>query len=199
MIAESRFVANKALDFDGWIAARVGGVTATEVANAATPAGFRDALEQRRNPVDVGDNAYMAFGRDWESHIAEKVQVEFGVNPNEWLIAADENPLHLATPDGLSEDHVLIGEYKTTGKDWETVEKLPLRYKRQVQWQLYVTGADACVVAWLLREEVDTPGGPLMVPAWFDPKMGVLTRDEDMISELVEVADRLIREDANNG
>jgi hypothetical protein len=189
MIDESRFVANKALDFDGWIAARVGGVTATEVANAATPAGFRDAV----------DNPYMAFGRDWESHIAEKVQVEFGVNPNEWLIAADGNPLHLATPDGLSEDHVLIGEYKTTGKDWETVEKLPLRYKRQVQWQLYVTGADACVVAWLLREEVDTPGGPLMVPAWFDPKMGVLTRDEDMISELVEVADRLIREDANNG
>jgi hypothetical protein len=165
-------------------------VTATQVANAATPAGFEraaaDFLTEWREP----DNPYMKFGRDWESHIADYVDEAFQVRPNEWLVAG-ENPRHLATPDGISDSHTVIGEYKTTGKDWGHVDKLPLRYKRQVQWQLHVTGAQSCIVSWLVREEVETPAGPLMVPAAFLPVAGIVFRDEDMIAELVTVADRL--------
>lgn len=187
-ISRDRFIARKDLDYDGWVAARRHGVTATQVANASTPAGFEraaaDFLVEYREP----DNPYMKFGRDFEGFIGEWVEAEFGVAPNEWLIAG-ENRKHLATPDGLSADHKRIGEYKTTGKDWETVDRLPVRYMRQVQWQLHVTGAEECVVAWLLREERDG----VFVPGWFNAKSGIVSRDEKMIAGLVATADRLWR------
>lgn len=186
MIPQDRFIADKSADKQAWLDARRHGVTATQVANASTPAGFEKAAADFLVEWSEPDNPYMRFGRDWEAFIAEHVEDLYGVSPNEWLIAAD-NPRHLATPDGLSGDHTIIGEYKTTGKDWGTIEKLPIRYRRQVQWQLHVTGAERCVVAWLLREEVDGQ----MVPGWFKPKVGSVERDEDMISDLVATADRL--------
>jgi hypothetical protein len=69
------------------------------------------------------------------------------------------------------------------------VEKLPLRYRRQVQWQLHVTGAERALVAWLVREEVDG----VFIPATFEPAWGWLERDEEMIQDLVVTADRLWR------
>lgn len=187
MIEADRFVANKDVDHEAWLSARKSGVTATQVANAATKAGFLQVAAELLTDHVEQDNRYMKFGRDWEGHIAEYVQAEYGVDPNGWLIRNDKFPTHLATPDGLSADHKTIGEYKTTGKDWETIERLPLRYRRQVQWQLHVTGAERCVVAWLLRSEVDGE----FVPAWFTPNCGVVERDEDMISELITTADNL--------
>ena len=92
----------------------------------------------------------------------------------------------MRSPDGISLDHVAISEVKTTGKDWNP-ERIPVQYRRQVQWQLYVTGAEFCYFAWLLREERD---GAFM-PAWFDPKVIKIERDGEMISELVTVANRL--------
>lgn len=187
MILQERFLACKDTDFEGWLEARRSGVTATQVANASTPAGFEKTAAEFLVEYREQDNAYMKFGRDWEGFIAEFVQAEYGVEPNECLIAG-ENRRHLATPDGLSQpDHRMIGEYKTTGKDWGTVERLPIRYRRQIQWQLHVTGAQSAVVAWLLREEVDGQ----FVPAWFEPKVGIVQRDEEMINRLVKVADRL--------
>ena len=186
MISKDRFVVSKETDYEGWLNARRYGVTATQVATASTPAGFEkaavDFLTEYREP----DNAYMEFGRDWEPLMADFVQVEYGVDPNDWLIRG-EQAHHLATPDGIGVN--VIGEYKTTGKDWGTVEKLPVRYRRQIQWQLHVTGADACVVAWLLRDEVDGR----FVPAWFEPKTGIVNRDEEMIQGLIVTADRLWR------
>ena len=186
MIKADRFLAHKEQDFEGWIQARRSGVTATQVANASTKAGFEKAASDFLLEWSEPDNPYMRFGRDWEGLMADYVEAEYNVAPNEWLIRG-ENERHLATPDGLSRDHKTIGEYKTTGKDWGTVEKLPLRYKRQIQWQLHVTGAERCVVAWLLREEIDGE----FIPAWFEPATGIVRRDEEMIEELIATADRL--------
>jgi hypothetical protein len=187
MISRDRFVASKSQDEAAWLEARKQGVTATEVATAATPAGFRDALEQRRNPQPVEVNGYMAFGLLWEDWVLDKLARDFPIRPNDFLIAGEDRR-HLATPDGLSDDHMLIAEVKTTGKDWGTVERLPVKYRRQVQWQLHVTGAESCVVAWLLRVEEDGE----FVPGWWKPKFGIVERDEKMIGDLVEVAERLL-------
>jgi len=196
MIPAERFIAEKSSDYEGWLAARRNGVTATQVANASTPAGFERAVADYLVDYREVDNDYMRFGRDWESLLTEWAVDTHGIAGNEWLIAG-ELPHHLATPDGLAPGHTVIAEYKTTGKDWETVERLPLKYKRQVQWQLHVTGADQCLVAWLLRETLDTPAGPLMVPAWFTPKWGWVDRDEKLIDKLVETAERLWKEVGN--
>lgn len=191
MIASSRFIARSS-DRDLWLEARTRGVTATAVAKAASgPAGFRDQLEARRNPVDVEVNAFMAWGTFMEPVIARWVKDEFGIMPNEWLIASEHDSRFLATPDGLSLDHGTIAEIKTMGKP---LEKPPLDHIRQMQWQLMVTGAEKCLYAWQLRVEV--PGG--FAPGWLEPRSTWVERDEKMIADLVTVAERLI-EEGNNG
>jgi putative phage-type endonuclease len=172
---------------EAWFAARRNGVSATAVANASTPAGFREEVLKALYPEEyqVQDNDYMKFGRDWEQWIVEKIPSEFGIVANDWLFHAEGHTWQLATPDGVSLDGETIAEVKTTGKEWKTI---PLRYRRQVQWQLHVTGADRCVLAWLLRG-VDEQGE--FVPAWYEPMISVVERDEEMIAELIAIAERL--------
>lgn len=191
MLSPEQFIANKALDFDGWVEARRAGVAATQVASASTPSGYAEAVQSAITPPEPFDNPYMAFGREQEGPISLWIKDRFGVFPNEWLIASDtvipeNNPREFATPDGLSLDHTIISEVKTTGKDWDG-SVVPIQYRRQIQWQLHVTGADHCVLAWLLRAEVEGR----MVPAWFEPKTMIVQRDTDMILELVATSKRL--------
>lgn len=185
MIPINKFRASKAINFDAWVKARQSGVTATEVAKAATPAGFEEVVRGYTEPDEPYDNPYMEFGRRTEAPVGEFLKEQYDVMPNEWLIAAD-NPRHLATPDGLSLNHKVISEIKTTGRDFE--DKIPIGYRRQVQWQLYVTGADYCWFAWMLR--VETREG-LFQPGWIEPKVVRIQPDEKMITDLVAVAERL--------
>jgi len=172
---------------EAWFAARRNGVSATAVANASTPAGFQEEVLKALYPEEyqIADNEYMKFGRDWESWLVDNIPAHYNIEHNDWLIRAADHDWHLATPDGISRDGHTIAEVKTTGKDWNTV---PLRYVRQIQWQMYVTGAERCVVAWLLRG-VDEQGE--LVPAWFEPKHTIIERDDEMIAQLVAVAERL--------
>jgi hypothetical protein len=50
------------------------------------------------------------------------------------------------------------------------------------------------VFAWLLRAEADNGD---FVPAWMEPKHTIIERDENMIADLKEVANRFIT-DYNN-
>lgn len=185
MISADRFVARSS-DRDAWLFAREQGVTATMVGRAATPSGFREVIEGFTNPQPVEVNAFMQWGIDREHHVAMVVKERFGIMPNDWLISrdADLNRWQMATPDGLSLDHSFIAEIKTTGKGFG--ERIPIHYKRQVQWQLYVTGAERCLFAWELR--LDGPNG--FAPG-FDVTCQWIDRDEKMIKELVSVAERL--------
>ena len=65
MIPQERFLARKDQDFEGWLHARRNGVTATQVANASTPAGFEKAAADFLTEYREQDNAYMRFGREW--------------------------------------------------------------------------------------------------------------------------------------
>lgn len=171
-----------------WLAARLPAVTATEVARASTPAGFRDALRDRRHPVAVTQNDFMRFGAENEAWISAFIKREFGIMPNKWLIAAEGNPLHMATPDGLSLDHKRISEVKTGGKP---ITSPPLQHLRQIGWQLYCTGAEECEYAFVLRAEVNG----VLVPAWMEPKVWHVDRDDNLIHDLITVADRLLNDD----
>jgi len=181
MIAASRFLAQHT-EIDKWRAAREGRVTATTVAKAATPAGFKAALG---TPSDYSNEFYQ-YGSEAEPSIMEHAHRQYGILPSGWVITAENNELHAATPDGLSVDHTEIAEAKTTGTDWRTI---PAVYIRQVQWQLHVTGADRCLFLWSLRLPDDL--GWFYTP-WLEPKTVWIDRDPDMIDTLVEVADRLL-------
>jgi len=185
MIDTDRFLASKNLTEHLWLEIRENGVSATEVASASTPAGFRDVIENRKHGNSVEDNDYMRFGRDQEPVVAMWLKDNHDIMPNDWSICHDINRHYRATPDGLSLDHKVISEIKTTGKDFDG--KVPIRYMRQIQWQLYVTGADHCVFAWWLRE--DSPNG--FIPGWLEPKTLIVQPDEAHIKSLIITAEQL--------
>jgi len=184
LIPASRFIALSD-DRSAWLAARALGITATQVAAAATESGFAQVVAELRYPSPVEDNAYMAFGRDSEAEIMRHAHLEHGILPSHWLIAG-EDPRDLATPDGLSLDHTLVAEAKTTGKDWSTP---PIKYRRQVMWQLHCTGAERGLLLWNLRVP-DERGGFYL--GWIEPKTLWIERDPKMINELVATRDRLL-------
>ena len=187
MIGADRFIETSE-NRTAWLAARRPAVTATEVAKASTPGGFAEAVHERQNPTEILPNAYMAFGSANEDWIARVLKRDFDLMPNRWLIAAWDEPRHMATPDCLSLDHIRIGEIKTGGKE---ISRPPLMHVRQMQWQLYTTGAESCVYAFMLRREVNG----VMVPAWLEPKTWVIERDEQMIKTLIETANALLASD----
>lgn len=190
MILGNRFIARSS-DKTRWLEARATGVTATMVAEAASgPAGLRKALEAREQGVEV--NAFMEWGTLMEPALASFVHEtttrdgENCVLPNDWLLASETNPRFLATPDGLSLNHERIGEYKTSGKDYDFP---PLRHIRQMQWQMFVSGAQSCAYAWMLR--VENEGS--FVPGWLEPRLVWVDRDEEIIKKLVSVATDLLK------
>ena len=187
VIAVERFLVSSDTR-DEWLEVRKRGVTATQVAKAATPAGFKEVLASVRSGESVEPNAYMQWGVDREAYIAHYVKERFGVMPNSWLICAEGlgNEWMMATPDGLSGDHKIIGEYKTSGK---SLSRIPLNYMRQIQFQLMVTGAEQCVFAWEQRLE-----GPYGFVPGLEIETQVVDRDEKMIKSLIEVAERLQQE-----
>ena len=184
MISVDRFIASSQTR-DAWLAARDLGVTATQVAKASTPAGMKEVLAQIENPTPIEANAFMSWGTEREAHIAHVVKERYGIMPNDWLLCAEGagNEWMLATPDGLSLDHSLIGEYKTSGKP---LDKVPANYMRQVQWQLMVSGAEKCLFAYELRLE-----GPEGFVPGFDVECQWIERNEEMISELIETAQKV--------
>lgn len=190
MMTASQFVASKGLDEASWLAARKTGLSATTMAQAMTPAGYRDVLADWDNNTPITVNGYMQFGLDSELWLAlwAKDHLEGDLMPNDWLIRHRDNPIALATPDGIGLDHNVIVEIKTTGKDWDSVDKVPIKYYRQIQWQLYVTDAVECALVWLLREQTDAG---IMVPAWLEPKYGFILRDDKVINDMVETSAKL--------
>jgi hypothetical protein len=184
MIAIERFIVSSQTK-DLWLAARDRGVTATQVAKASTPAGMKEVLASLENPQPIEPNGFMDWGNEREAYIAHIVKERYGIMPNDWLICADgpANHWQMATPDGLSLDHTMIGEYKTSGKP---LDKIPANYMRQVQWQLYVTGAKQCVFAYELRLE-----GPEGFVPGFDVECQWIERDEKMIGDLIKVAEEV--------
>ena len=185
MIEPGRFIARSS-DRELWLFARSQGVTATMVAKAATRSGFDEVVASLDNPQSFEPNEFMRWGIEREPIVSLIVKDRFGIMPNDWLIAKDTdvNRWQMATPDGLSTDHKWIAEIKTTGKPFD--RGVPLNYMRQIQWQLWVTGAERAIFAW--EERLSGPDG-------FAPGLDVtcqwVDRDEKMMKQLVTVAERL--------
>ena len=186
MIEAERFVVRSS-DRARWLEARALGVTATMVQRAFTPAGMKEVLAEIDEPREVTPNAYMDWGNEREPYIAEFVKERYGILANDWLISfggkMSPDRWMMATPDGLSLDHTMIGEYKTSGKP---LDKIPAHYMRQIQWQLWCCSAERAVFAWELR--MDAPGG--FAPG-FDIHTQIVERDDDLIRELVAVAEQV--------
>ena len=88
----------------------------------------------------------------------------------------------MATPDGfrLSEDgnSLVLAQVKTSSKP--LAEKTPIGYYRQIQWEMFVTGATE---NWLIWEHHEN-----FVPVNIEPEVRIIKRDEETINQLKTLA-----------
>ena len=178
-----------------WLDARRRYVTATEVAQLVRRGqDYWDELREikagDRTAPDISNLPAVRHGREREALIAPYVQsLEQGMVPNSDLYVRNER--YAATPDLVGDG--IVGEIKTikdtrlaklqAAKGWPTGQ-----YYDQVQWQIFVTGAIACVFAW---EPYEHWGGEL-VPREDMREHITIHRDDARISQLREVADAFL-------
>ena len=178
-----------------WLDARRRYVTATEVAQLARRGqDYWDELREikagQRTAPDISNLPAVRHGREREALIAPYVQgLEQGMAPNDDLYV--RNDRYAATPDLIGDG--IVGEIKTikdtrlaklqAAKGWPTGQ-----YYDQVQWQLFVTGAIACVFAWEPYEDWDGE----LVPREDMREHITIHRDHVRINQLREVADAFL-------
>lgn len=127
-------------DRASWLSRRQGGVSATDVARLAR-GGTETWKAVKAEKAGLGrdfTNAAMQHGTDREPTILRFAEKKFKVHPFGKLIAADDEPRFICTPDALGKNSIV--EVKTTVNDWHTLSDVPGRYIDQVLWQMRVTG-----------------------------------------------------------
>ena len=178
-----------------WLEARRRYVTATEVAQLVRRGqDYWDELREikagDRTAPDISNLPAVRHGREREALIVPYVQsLEQGMAPNEDLYV--RNDRYAATPDLVGDG--IVGEIKTikdtrlaklqAAKGWPTGQ-----YYDQVQWQLFVTGAIACIFAWEPYEDWDGE----LVPREDMREHITIHRDDLRINQLQEVADAFL-------
>ena len=178
-----------------WLDARRRYVTATEVAQLVRRGqDYWDELREikagQRTAPDISGLPAVRHGREREAVIVPYVQtLEEGMVPNSDLYV--RNQRYAATPDLVGDG--IVGEIKTikdtrlaklqAAKGWPTGQ-----YYDQVQWQLFVTGAIACIFAWEPYEDWDGE----LVPREDMREHITIHRDEERIKALQEVADAFL-------
>lgn len=186
MITTERFIV-ESWHKDEWLTARTNGVTATAVAEAATPSGFATHVASWDEPPFTG-NVYTDFGTESEHVVMQTAHHDFGILPSAWLIASESDARWLGTPDGLNPAHTEIAEAKTGG----TIPKsVPRQHRDQCLWNMWVTGTTRCL--YLFQHRTQNLDGTYSLGLW-EPLTFWVDRDDNRISELVTVAERLMEE-----
>jgi hypothetical protein len=160
-------------------------VTATDVARLSGPDSIRAVALEKLSGTGFGGNAYTDHGLTREPQIAKWVLNSHGILPNAALFHALDEPLHMATPDGVAtiDGKLLLAEIKTTTNNWRSI---PRSYMRQVWWQQYVLGADRTLVVW--EHHTD------FIPTRHEPECRWVDRDENEIYMLIGLANRLLEQ-----
>ncbi len=189
MISADRFIVQSRFR-DDWLIARERGVTATMVAQAATPSGFDNLVRSWSEPPFEG-NPYTDFGTWAERYIIDHAHREHGILANDWLIQSADDPRWLGTPDGLSLDHSEIAEAKTGSTPPKNTSPASVKreHRDQCQWNLGVTGAQRCL--YLFQPRATASDGSFYLGLW-EPISIWIDRDETRIAHLKTVAERIM-------
>lgn len=149
-----------------WLEIRRGGLTATEAgAIAAGKRTIGGVWADKKSGKSVPSNKFMEWGNIMEPRILDWLRMELDnqtIVANSHIVAWDDDPRCLATPDGFT--HGAVVECKTTGADWDGLvvadplcagvfrELGILHYFYQCQWQMLICDVDECFFAWNVRE-----------------------------------------------
>lgn len=153
------------LEFDSeqeWLEARKRYFTATMMADLATGgSGSRERVYRDRHGLSkpFAGNSYTQWGHERETVLVNyaREHVDSRLEHNTGLYVSTQIEGAACTPDavGCREDGTVavLAETKTTKNMWWKREDVPDRYLWQIQWQLLVTGAEACVLVFEYHED----------------------------------------------
>ena len=153
------------LSFDDeqeWLEARKQYFTATMMADLATGSSAAcEKVYRDRHGLSkpFAGNSYTQWGHEREPVLVEwaREHVDSRLKHSTDLYVSTEVDGAACTPDavGCREDGTVavLAEAKTTTNMWWKLEDVPERYLWQVQWQLLVTGAEACVLVFEYHED----------------------------------------------
>lgn len=147
-----------------WLKWRRGGITATDVADAAngTYGGAHGVVARKLGLIETEENDAMRRGLRWEQPIADAASALLGlhvVGEQAWCQHVDDERWR-ATIDGLLsplpeasiEDCVGVLEIKTRGLGVKPARE---RWFDQVQWQMLVTNMPSAVIAEVEIDDAD--------------------------------------------
>lgn len=188
----TQFTVIETVNRDEWLKARMGVLTATDIARlyAGGPAEWESVRREKQGERKEFDSKYMAWGREREQTITDYVKmfVDSSLEPNDKLLVSTDDPRIGATPDMIGPE--VCGEMKTSKHPMPDMSAglsltgMALRYYMQVQVQLMVTGANACVFAWEQHDD-QWPN-----PAPLDIKHQIIRPDKAAIRAIRETVDR---------
>ena len=142
--------ANDKIDRQHWLRTRLTGITATE-AKVLHTGSTRDKADVVRKKIEGDDFRGNKF-TDWGSYREDFLLEQAAAKPYGWLVCAEGNERHLATPDGLrlTWGGFAVVECKTSkyfiglGSDRFN----DYGYLWQILWQMYCAGTDEAFYVW---------------------------------------------------
>lgn len=158
------------LSFDDeqeWLEARKQYFTATMMADLATgSSAAREKVYRDRHGLSkpFAGNSYTQWGHEREPVLVEwaREHVDSRLKHSTDLYVSTEVDGAACTPDAVGKNDdgtvAVLAEAKTTKNMWWKREDVPERYLWQIQWQLLVTGAEACVLVFEYHEDFEPCG-----------------------------------------
>lgn len=201
-----RQVAHDKIDHEGWLRARLFGVTATlaKVCLVGTNAEKAAELKKKLEGDPFTGTKNTDFGSAREAYLLDQA----GATPYGYLVHAPGNKRHLATPDGLRKTWggFAVVESKTSKYDIRMGSPKfdAYGYLWQILWQMYCTASDEFYYVWEQHDDDwsrwndrprDRPDewhlyGPGRVDGGVEH--GTLAGLEDMLKKQIAAADRFL-------
>lgn len=207
-----------------WLDQRYGGVTATDIRDCHQGSKRREIITEKvlRVGEDLSNIPAVNHGNLREPLLADWVHGKFGITPCDYVYAHGENPRYLASPDGITVDpfskelrygtqDAVLCEIKTSRNDLHpgkvTDDPIPALleitpdskfdrsgYYTQMQWQMFVMNANACLFVWEQRlDEMDPETKTFKIAG--PPQFVLVPRDQKLIDRLAnDVAPALLAE-----
>lgn len=146
-----------------WLNYRLNGVGASEIPSISGITGaftnYHAIMMQKLGHVqEISPYLEKIFkdGHEWEI-VARDIINDQGYNFVPMVVESDENQRYFASLDGIDLEKKMILEIKscTTTKKFDSfVKETPKHYYSQVQWQLFVTGLDQAMLAFVHDEKM---------------------------------------------
>ncbi len=172
---QERFLLN-ADDYYKWTWLSRNHVAATDAAALASSNSINSIMTRKYSDYEL-DSKYIDWGNKREPEILK----HFNLTQNRSMYHAEHQKRFIAMPDAIFEKDgsLVIAQVKTTSKDFK---KIPKKYLRQVQWEMYVSGASSCLFIWEYHENFNIIS---LKSQWID-------RDEEIIKNLTTLGCQLI-------